>query len=124
MTNSLRTPYDGVVIAAPVTIPYVRYSIESAQWWIGRALSALVAQAGIKASDIDGLCVSSFTMGTDSGIGLTQHFGLCVRWLDTIPLGGASAVAGLRKAARAVQAMTPTSWRAWRVTPTTSIPSG
>ena len=104
MTNSLRTPYGGVVIAAPVTIPYVRYSIESAQWWIGRALSALVAQAGIKASDIDGLCVSSFTMGTDSGIGLTQHFGLCVRWLDTIPLGGASAVAGLRKAARAVQA--------------------
>jgi len=104
VTNSLRTPYDGVVIAAPVTIPYVRYSIDSAQWWIGRALSALVAQAGIKASDIDGLCVSSFTMGTDSGIGLTQHFGLCVRWLDTIPLGGASAVAGLRKAARAVQA--------------------
>jgi len=104
VTNSLRTPYDGVVIAAPVTIPYVRYSIESAQWWIGRALSALVAQAGIKASDIDGLCVSSFTLGTDSGIGLTQHFGLCVRWLDTIPLGGASAVAGLRKAARAVQA--------------------
>jgi acetyl-CoA acetyltransferase len=104
VTNTLRTPYDGVVIAAPVTIPYVRYSIESAQWWIGRALSALVAQAGIKASDIDGLCVSSFTMGTDSGVGLTQHFGLCVRWLDTIPLGGASAIAGLRKAARAVQA--------------------
>ena len=104
MTNTLRTPYDGVVIAAPVTIPYVRYSIESAQWWIGRALSAIVAQAGIKVSDIDGLCVSSFTMGTDSGIGLTQHFGLCVRWLDTIPLGGASAIAGLRKAARAVQA--------------------
>jgi acetyl-CoA acetyltransferase len=104
VTNTLRTPYDGVVIAAPVTIPYVRYSIESAQWWIGRALSAIVAQAGIKVSDIDGLCVSSFTMGTDSGIGLTQHFGLCVRWLDTIPLGGASAVAALRKAARAVQA--------------------
>ena len=104
MKDSLRAPYDGIVMAAPVTIPYVRYSIESAQWWIGRALSGLVAQAGIKASDIDGLCVSSFTMGPDSGIGLTQHFGLCVRWLDTIPLGGASAIAALRKAARAVQA--------------------
>jgi acetyl-CoA acetyltransferase len=104
VTKSLRAPYDGIVMAAPVTIPYVRYSIESAQWWIGRALSALVAQASIKASDIDGLCVSSFTMGTDSGIGLTQHFGLCVRWLDTIPLGGASAIAAVRKAARAVQA--------------------
>jgi len=104
VTNSLRRSYDGVVMAAPVTVPYMRYSIESAQWWIGRALGALVAQAGIRASDIDGLCVSSFTMGTDSGIGLTQHFGLCVRWLDTIPLGGASAVAAVRKAARAVQA--------------------
>jgi len=102
--NSLRIPYDGVVMAAPVTIPYRRYSIDSAQWWIGRALGALVAQAGIKPSDIDGLCVSSFTMGPDSGIGLTQHFGLCVRWLDSIPLGGASAIAALRRAARAVQA--------------------
>ncbi len=36
-----RASYDGVVICAPVTIPYVRYSIESAQWWIGRALRAL-----------------------------------------------------------------------------------
>jgi acetyl-CoA acetyltransferase len=104
MQSSTRTPYQGIVMAAPVTIPYVRYSIKSAQWWIGRALGALVAQAGIKPSDIDGLSVSSFTMGPDSAIGLTQHFGLCVRWLDTIPLGGASAVAALRRAARAVQA--------------------
>jgi len=104
MQSSTRTPYEGIVMAAPVTIPYVRYSIESAQWWIGRALGALVAQAGIRPSDIDGLSVSSFTMGPDSAIGLTQHFGLCVRWLDTIPLGGASAVAALRRAARAVQA--------------------
>jgi acetyl-CoA acetyltransferase len=104
MQSSTRTPYEGIVMAAPVTIPYVRYSIESAQWWIGRALGALVAQAGIRPADIDGLSVSSFTMGPDSAIGLTQHFGLCVRWLDTIPLGGASAVAALRRAARAVQA--------------------
>ena len=27
--TSLRTPYDGIVMAAPVTVPYVRYSIES-----------------------------------------------------------------------------------------------
>jgi acetyl-CoA acetyltransferase len=104
MQSSMRTPYEGIVMAAPVTIPYVRYSIESAQWWIGRALGTLVAQAGIRPSDIDGFCVSSFTMGPDSAIGLTQHFGLCVRWLDMIPLGGASAVAALRRAARAVQA--------------------
>ena len=98
-----REPYDGAVVCTPVTIPYERFSIESAQWWIGRALSRLVQSAGLAAKDIDGFSVSSFTLAPDSAIGLTQHFGLCVRWLDTIPLGGVSGVAALRRAARAVQ---------------------
>lgn len=104
MPGSLRRPYDRIVVAAPVTIPYARYSIKSAHWWIGRALKALTEAAGITVRDIDGFCVSSFTLGMDTGIGLTQHFGLCVRWLDHIPLGGASAIAALRRAARAVEA--------------------
>src|SRR5260370_36618462 len=66
MQSSLRTPYDRVVMAVPVAIPYVRYSIESAQWWIGRALKSLVDGAGITPRDIDGFCVSSFTAGRDS----------------------------------------------------------
>lgn len=99
-----RRPYDGVVVAAPVTIPYERYSIESAQWWIGRALKGLVESSGIDKRAIDGLVVSSFTLQPDSAVALTQHFGLSTRWLDTIPLGGVSGIAGLRKAARAVQA--------------------
>jgi len=100
----LRRPYDGVVVAAPVTIPYERYSIESAQWWIGRALKGLVETSGLDKRAIDGLVVSSFTLQPDSAVALTQHFGLSTRWLDTIPLGGVSGIAGLRKAARAVQA--------------------
>lgn len=103
-TARLRRPYDGVVVAAPVTIPYERYSIESAQWWIGRGLKALVETSGIDKRAIDGLVVSSFTLQPDSAVALTQHFGLSTRWLDTIPLGGVSGIAGLRKAARAVQA--------------------
>lgn len=99
-----RLSYDGVVVAAPVTVPYERYSIESAQWWIGRALKGLVETSGIDKRAIDGLVVSSFTLQPDSAVALTQHFGLSTRWLDTIPLGGVSGIAGLRKAARAVQA--------------------
>ena len=53
MQSSIRTPYDRVVMAVPVTVPYVRYSIESAQWWIGRALTALVDGAGITPRDIE-----------------------------------------------------------------------
>lgn len=102
--SSRRAPYDGVVVTTPVTIPYQRYSIESAHWWIGRALRGLVDASGIAARDFDGFCLSSFTVGPDTAIGLTQHFGLSVRWLDHIPLGGASAVAAIRRAARAVQA--------------------
>ena len=37
-------------------------------------------------------------------VGLTQHLGLSPRWLDNIPMGGASAVVALRRAARAVEA--------------------
>ena len=104
MLASRRTPYDGVVITTPVTVPYERYSVESAHWWIGRALRALVDASAVSARDFDGFCLSSFTVGPDTAIGLTQHFGLSVRWLDHIPLGGASAIAALRRAARAVQA--------------------
>jgi len=99
-----RTPYDGVVIAAPVTIPYVRYSTRDAHWFLGRALAALVKSAGIGKEKLDGLCVSSFTLFPDTAVGLTQHFGLSPRWLDHIPMGGASGVVALRRAARAVQA--------------------
>jgi acetyl-CoA acetyltransferase len=99
-----RAGYDGVVVCAPVTIPYQRYSIESAHWWIAQALRALVAQAGIRKSDLDGLSVSSFTLAPDSAIGLTQHLGLSPRWLDHVPFGGASGIMALRRAARAVQA--------------------
>src|SRR5690606_39000863 len=103
MTAS-RLGYDGIVATVPVTIPYVRYSIESAHWWLGTALGALIRQAGIAKQQVDGLCVSSFTLAPDTAVGLTQHLGMSPRWLDHIPMGGASGVIGLRRAARAVQA--------------------
>jgi acetyl-CoA acetyltransferase len=101
---AMRKPYDDVVACVPVTIPYRRYSTNSAHWWIGRALRELVKQAGVQLQDIDGLSVSSFTLAPDTAIGLTQHFGLSPRWLDHVPLGGASGIVALRRAARAVEA--------------------
>src|ERR1700752_3432792 len=99
-----RQPYDGVVVAAPVTIPYRRYSTNTAHWWVGRAIREVMQKAGLRSTDIAGLSRSSFTVGPDTAIGLTQHLGLSPRWLDHIPLGGASGVVALRRAARAVQA--------------------
>jgi acetyl-CoA acetyltransferase len=100
----MRQGYEGVVLAAPVTVPYVRYSIRAAHWWLARALSTIIHQSGLKKENIDGLSVSSFTLAPDSAIGLTQHLGVSPRWLDHVPFGGASGVVALRRAARAVQA--------------------
>jgi acetyl-CoA acetyltransferase len=101
--STRRRAYDGVVATAPITIPYRRYSTNTAHWWIGRAVREVLTRTGLKRGDIDGLSVSSFTLGPDTAIGLTQHLGLSPRWLDTVPLGGASGVVSLRRAARAVQ---------------------
>ncbi len=98
------TGYDGVAVAVPVTVPYVRYSIRAAHWFLAKALKQLCDGAGIDKSAIDGLCVGSFTLAPDTAVGLTQHLGLSPRWLDHVPMGGAAAVVSLRRAARAVQA--------------------
>ena len=98
-----RLSYDGVAVAAPVTVPYVRYSTHSAHWFIGHAIDALVKTSGVPKHQIDGLCLSSFSLAPDTAVGVTQHLGLSPRWLDHVPTGGASGVMCLRRAARAVQ---------------------
>ncbi len=99
-----RQNYEGVAIAAPFTMPYQRYSIDTAHWWIAKALRGSLDAAALRPSDIDGFSVASFTLAPDTAVGLTQHLGLCPRWLDNIPMGGASASVALRRAARAIQA--------------------
>jgi acetyl-CoA acetyltransferase len=102
--SARRRGYEGVAVTVPVTVPYVRYSIHTAHWWLARALAALIAEAKVDKAAIDGLAVASFTLTPDTAIGLTQHLGFSPRWLDYVPLGGVSGVVALRRAARAVQA--------------------
>jgi acetyl-CoA acetyltransferase len=101
--TSLRKSYDNVAVAAPISVPYERYSTRSAHWFLGRALAGVLDAARVSKEEIDGLCVSSFTLAPDTAVGLTQHLGVSPRWLDHIPMGGASGVVALRRAARAVQ---------------------
>lgn len=98
-----RLPYDDVVLACPVTIAYERFSEHSAHYWLGSALRRLLDDSGLQKTQVDGVCVSSFTLGNDTAVGLMQHFQMSPRWLDHIPMGGASGVVALRRAARAVQ---------------------
>ena len=45
--RSTRSSYEGVAVAVPVTVPYVRYSTHGAHWFIGHALHALVQASGL-----------------------------------------------------------------------------
>ena len=99
-----RMSYDGVAVAVPVTVPYMRYSTRSAHWFVAQALQALIKTSGLSKEQIDGLCLSSFSLAPDTVVGVTQHLGLSPRWLDHMPTGGASGVMCLRRAARAIQA--------------------
>ena len=95
--------YQGVALCAPVSFGYAKQSPRGANWFIGNTLREMINAAGLTKHDIDGLAVSSFSLGADSAITLTQHFQMCLRWIDAIPYGGASGVIALRRAARAIQ---------------------
>lgn len=95
--------YKGVAVTSPVTIPYARRSDKPAHWFIGSALRALLDASGLDKDTVDGLAVSSFSLGSDTTIALTEHFDMSPRWIEWLPTGGASGVMALRRAARAVQ---------------------
>lgn len=96
--------YAGVAVLAPVTVAYERYSDHGAAWFIGRCVAELLSTAGIDKTQLDGLAVSSMTLAPDSAVSLSEHFGMTLRWAEHLPMGGASAVVSLRRAARAIQA--------------------
>ena len=96
--------YLEVALAVPVTTGYARYSDEPADWHVAQCLAQLLKRSGLQKSDIDGLAVSSFTLPPDPVAALSRSLGLSLRWLESVPFGGASGVITLRRAARAVQA--------------------
>ena len=68
-----RLSYEGVAVAVPITVPYVRYSTRTAHWFIGQAIEALVQASGVAKEEIDGLCLSSFSLAPDTAVGVTDR---------------------------------------------------
>ncbi len=95
--------YNGVAITCPTTVTYQRSSEKGAQYFFGQALRGLLKRSGLIKSDIDGLCLSSFTLAPDTGISVADHLGLELSWLEELRLGGASGVISMKRAARAIQ---------------------
>ncbi len=94
--------YGDVVACTPVTVPYVRRSEKGAAWWLGSALRKLLEASGLAKRDVDGLCLSSFTLTPDGPAPFAQYVGLSPRFLEFLPTGGACGIMALRRAGRAV----------------------
>ena len=95
--------YEGVVLTTPISLGYARQSPHGAGWYLGSVLRELLKGSGLEKHDIDGLSVSSFSLGIDSAVALTQQLDISVRWLEQANVGGVSGLLALRRATRAVQ---------------------
>lgn len=95
--------YEGVVLTTPISLGYARQSPHGAGWHVGSVLRELLKSSGLEKHDIDGLSVSSFSLGIDSAVALTQQLDISVRWLEQANVGGVSGLLALRRATRAVQ---------------------
>ncbi len=105
IANNKSSSYEGVALVSPVTYAYQKQDdSHGAAWYIGGVLRELLSQSGLDKDQVDGMAVSSFSMGVDTVTTLTQHFDISPRWLEQLPYGGCSGVIALRRAARAVQA--------------------
>ena len=74
-----RKGYEGIAVAVPVTVPYMRYSTRSAHWFLGQAIQALIKQSGVPKEQIDGLTVSSFSLGPDTAVGRAAKYSSSVK---------------------------------------------
>jgi len=70
---------------------------------LGSALRKLLDVSGLKRQQVDGLCMSSFTLAPDGLAPFVQYVGLSPRFLEFLPTGGACGIMALHRAARAVQ---------------------
>ncbi|MFT4562330.1 MAG: acetyl-CoA acetyltransferase [Gammaproteobacteria bacterium] len=100
----MKNIFAGVVLAAPVSFGYTRYSEHGVPWFAGNALAEMLRLSGLEKSAVDGLAIASFSLSPDTPASLAEYFGLELRLLEALPFGGASGVIAARRAARAVQA--------------------
>src|SRR5436853_168196 len=81
-----------VVVAGGVVV--LKVQVNSGSRIAFRCASTLLMYGAMKTRSV----------APDTAVGVTQHLGVSPRWLDHLPLGGASGVVAVRRAARAIQA--------------------
>ncbi len=89
---SRQQSYAGVALVAPNSFGNARDSSRGAAWFIGRTLQQMLAASQLEKHEVDGFAMSSFSLGADSVVFLTQNFQISPRWIEQLPYGGASGI--------------------------------
>ena len=112
-------------VAAPVTVPYVRYSIRAAHWWLGTRLFELFSRPlRLEKGPTSTASPSPASPSPPTPPSASPSTSACRRAGSTTSRSAARAAwwrCGARRAR--CRRATPTSWPASPATPTTSIPS-
>ncbi|MGR8946616.1 MAG: thiolase family protein [Gammaproteobacteria bacterium] len=95
--------YDSIVLTTPISFGYSKFSENSSTWFAGNVLRQMLTVAGVDKAEIDGLSLSSFSLAPDTAPSVVESLGLTLKWLATVPYGGASGVIAAKRAARTVQ---------------------
>jgi len=102
MTNDLKSLRGGAAIAGVATFGCGETPGFTDLELLARSARAAVADAGLKMSDIDGLCTASAS-STMWGLPVVEYLGLNPRYIDTTMLGGSSFIAHLLPAMQAIR---------------------
>lgn len=96
----------GAVIAGWHQEPVVKRTEESSRSMLQRVVAAALADAGLRAGDVDGLAVSGFTLAPDTAVDLAAACGLRPGWLASAEPGGSGGLGALAAACDVVRSGT------------------
>jgi acetyl-CoA acetyltransferase len=102
MTNNLRSLRGSAAIAGVATFGCGETPGFTDMELLARSARAAVADAGLKMSDIDGVCTASAS-STMWGMPVVEYLGLNPRYIDSTMLGGSSFIAHLLPAMQAIR---------------------
>lgn len=96
--------YKGVVVAGFGETDYHKRREHTSMFYVADAIRRALLSANLSKREVDGLSVTSFELPPDNTTTVAEHLGFSIRWAFHGVYGGASGIAAMAQAARAIQA--------------------
>ncbi|MBK7473359.1 MAG: hypothetical protein IPI73_24715 [Betaproteobacteria bacterium] len=95
--------FEGVYVVGAGQTQYEKRTEKTVPCLVWEASDRALKSAGLSWSAIDGLGITSFSLLPENVTTMTEHLGIQCRWVVQGTSGGASCIAQILQAARAIQ---------------------